>query len=96
MSRRDPCHVRMLPLSEILRLLGRPGLRVATTSTWEMPREFDEWLRITNAPERRAPLLTVMCALAQAGIRAGIDLGIGGNTVTFKHQWLLVTAEKNG
>ncbi len=93
---RDPSHVRMLPPSEILRLIGMAQLRVAATSTWEMPREFDEWLRITNSPERRAPLLTVMRALAQAGIRAGIDLNVSGNTVVFKHQWLLVTAEKSG
>ena len=92
---RDPSHVRMLPPSEILRLLGGHGLRVAETSAWEMPREFDEWIRITNAPERRDPLLTVMRALAQAGIRAGIDLEVSGNTVTFKHHWLLVTAVKN-
>ncbi len=93
---RDPSHVRMLSPSEILRLIGAAGLRVAATTTWEMPREFDEWLQITNAPERRAPLLTVMRALAQAGIRAGIDLAVSGNTLVFKHQWLLVTAEKNG
>ena len=91
---RDPSHVRMLPPGEIVRLVGMAGLRVAETSTWEMPREFDEWIRITNAPERRAPLLTIMRTLAQAGIRAGIDLGISKNTVTFKHRWLLVTAEK--
>jgi ubiquinone/menaquinone biosynthesis C-methylase UbiE len=93
---RDPSHVRMLSSSEILGLIGTAGLRVAGTSTWEMPREFDEWLRITNAPERRAPLLAVMRALAQAGIRAGIDLAVSGNTLVFKHQWLLVTAEKSG
>ncbi len=93
---RDPSHVRMLPPSEILRLIGMAGLRVAATSTWEMPREFDEWIRITNAPERRAPLLSVMRALAQAGNRAGIDLDVSGHTLVFKHQWLLVTAEKNG
>ncbi len=93
---RDPSHVRMLFPSEILGLIGTAGLRVAATSAWEMPREFDEWLRITNAPERRAPLLTVMRALAQAGIRAGIDLAVSRNTLVFKHQWLLVTAEKSG
>ncbi len=92
---RDPSHVRMLSSSEILGLIGTAGLRVAATSTWEMPREFDEWLRITNAPERRFPLLTIMRALARAGIRAGIDLAVSGDTLVFTHQWLLVTAEKN-
>jgi hypothetical protein len=58
-----------------------------------MPRDFDEWIRITNAPERVKPLYTVMLTLARAGSHAGIDLRFNGKTVVFKHRWLLVTAE---
>ncbi len=93
---RDPSHVRMLSTSELLRVIQAAGLRVTSTSTWEMQRDFEEWIRITNAPERVTPLYTIMAALAKAGIHAGIDLGSNGNTVVFKHRWLLITAEKNG
>jgi hypothetical protein len=72
-----------------------PGLRVAATSTWEMQRDFEEWIRITNAPERAKPLFTVMLTLAKAGLQAGIDLRFDGKTVLFKHRWLLVTAQKD-
>lgn len=92
---RDPTHVRMLAASEIQELFEAAGLQVTATSTWEMPRDFDEWIRITNAPERAVPLFTIMLTLAKAGIDAGIDLGFNGRTVVFKHRWLLITAEKN-
>jgi ubiquinone/menaquinone biosynthesis C-methylase UbiE len=92
---RDPTHVRMLTASEIQTLIEAAGLRVTATSTWEMRRDFDEWIRITNTPERATPLFTVMRTLAKAGIDAGIDLGFNGQTVVFKHRWLVITAEKN-
>lgn len=91
---RDPSHVRMLPASELRRLIEAAGLRVTSTSPWDMSRDFEEWIRITNAPERAAPLLTIMRTLAKAGLHAGIGLGFDGETVVFQHRWLLVTAEK--
>lgn len=92
---RDPSHLQMLSASGILGLTAAAGLRVTATSTWEMQREFGEWIRITNAPERAKPLFTVMLTLAKAGIQAGIDLRFDGKAVLFKHRWLLVTAQKD-
>jgi ubiquinone/menaquinone biosynthesis C-methylase UbiE len=91
---RDPTHVRMLPSREMLSMLESAGLRITSQVTWGMKRDYEEWIRITNAPERVKPLYTVMEALAKAGFHAGINLHFDGKTVTFTHQWLLVTAEK--
>jgi len=91
---RDPSHLQMLAATGILELIAAVGLRVTATSAWEMQREFGEWIRITNAPERAKPLFTVMVTLAKAGIHAGIDLRYDGKAVLFQHRWLLVTARK--
>ncbi len=91
---RDPTHVRMFSPSEMLELIKSTGLRMTSTATWEMERDYDEWIRITNAPERVKPLYTVMVTLAKAGIHAGINLHFNGRTVAFTHRWLLVTGEK--
>ena len=91
---RDPTHVRMFPPSEILELFQSTGLRINSKVTWEMKRDYEEWIRITNAPERVKPLYIVMEALAKAGLRAGINLYFDGKTLTFTHHWLLVTGEK--
>lgn len=91
---RDPTHVQMLSASGLLELLKTSGLGITSTVTWEMKRNYDEWIRITNAPERVKPLYTIMAALATKGIQAGINLHFDGKTVIFNHHWLLVTAEK--
>ncbi len=92
---RDPSHVRMLSASELHHALQAAGLRVLTTFAWDMARTFEEWMQITNAPERAAPLGTLMRALAKAGVRAGIDLQVSGGTVRFTHRWCLVAAERD-
>lgn len=91
---RDPTHVRMFSPSDMLELIKSAGLRITSTVSWEMKRDYDEWISITNAPERVKPLYTVMATLAKAGIHAGINLHFDGRTVVFTHCWLLVTAEK--
>ena len=91
---RDPTHVQMLSYSAMMELIQSAGLRMTSNVTWEMKRDYEEWIRITNAPERIKPLYTIMVALAKAGLHAGIHLHFDGRTVGFTHQWLLVTGEK--
>jgi len=91
---RDPSHVRMYSPRGLVELLQASGLRILSQVTWVMKREYGEWIRITNAPERVKPLYVVMANLARAGLRAGIDLHDDGKTVTFIHKWLLITAKK--
>ncbi len=91
---RDPTHVWMFSPSKMLELFQSNGLRITSTVTWEMKRDYDEWIRITNAPERVQPLYVVMEALAKAGLHSGINLHFCGKKVTFTHHWLLVTGEK--
>jgi len=93
---RDPSHVRALPEPELIALLNSAGLKVVAKDDWVNQREFGEWIKITNAPEREGPLLVVMRTLAEAGITAGIKLRVYGNRVKFDHRWVLATAEKIG
>ena len=91
---RDPSHARILPASELQELLKGVGLRITSKIAWNKKRDYDEWIRITNAPERVKPLYIVMATLARAGIQAGIHLHLDGKMVVFNHSYLLVTAEK--
>ena len=91
---RDPSHVRMISHTELKHLINSAGLAIKTEDNWIREREFTEWMQITGAPERSRPLYVVMRELAQAGIKAGIDLQINGTTVVFKHRWILITLER--
>jgi len=91
---RDPSHVRMLPESELRGQLDRVGLVVQSSLTWINQREFNEWIRITNSPERMAALQPIMSALARAGIHAGVNLRAESEEVRFDHHTLLLIAVK--
>lgn len=91
---RDPSHVRMLPRSELHRSIADAGLEIEEAITWENHREFFEWMKITAAPERIAPLNVVMTALAERGASAGIGLRLEGGKLRFEHTAALTVAIK--
>lgn len=91
---RDPSHARMLPQREILYHLEEAGIEIETTLAWTHQREFDEWLQITNAPERIAPLRVIMNTLASAGIMAGINLHLEAGKIVFEHHSRLIVGMK--
>jgi ubiquinone/menaquinone biosynthesis C-methylase UbiE len=91
---RDPSHVRMLPESELLAHIRDAGLEVDAITGWTNHHELDEWLKIANAPDRDKPLRIIMRALAEAGVRAGINLRLEADKVLFDHHPLLVVAKQ--
>jgi SAM-dependent methyltransferase len=91
---RDPSHVRMLPASELIAIVAQSGVTIERKETWDMPREFEEWVGIVANPERVAPLRTVVRALATAGEDAGMGLRLSDGVVHFVHRWQLIAARK--
>ena len=91
---RDPSHVRMLPKSELHHALETAGLAIESCNVWTNHREYEEWMKITGAPERIASLRVVMTALARGSIRAGIGLRIEGDKLRFEHTAGLTVAIK--
>lgn len=51
---RDRSHQRLLPLSEIVALLGQAGLLVRRVEVQESVREYNEWVAVTRPPARRS------------------------------------------
>lgn len=92
---RDPSHVRMLPLSELKKQIQSVGLEVIKEEGWIMEREYSEWVKITNAPERDKPLNVIMSNLAKAEVKTGINLTLKDGEIRFNHTWVLIVAEKS-
>jgi ubiquinone/menaquinone biosynthesis C-methylase UbiE len=91
---RDPSHVRMLPGSELLSLVSGAGFAIESQSSWDKPREFEEWMGIVNDASRVPPLRAVVRALATAGASAGMGLSVDGEKIRFFHRWNLIAARK--
>jgi hypothetical protein len=84
----------MLPKSELHACLQAAGLAIEAAQSWVNRREFEEWVGITAAPERAAPLRVVMTELARAGRRAGTSLRLEDGKLLFEHTaWLTVAAK---
>lgn len=91
---RDPSHVRMLPVRELLGLVTDAGFVVETESTWDQPRGFEEWAAIVDDPQRIGPLRVIVDRLARAGEHAGFGLTVTDGAVGFFHRWHLVVGRK--
>ena len=91
---RDPSHVRMLPDSELSSLVTEAGFVIESKTTWDKPREFEEWMGIVNDASRVPPLRAVVRALASAGASAGMGLALDGGKIKFFHRWNLIAARK--
>jgi ubiquinone/menaquinone biosynthesis C-methylase UbiE len=91
---RDPSHVRMLPATELASVVQRAEFEIAAQDTWDKARAFEEWADIVADPERVAPLRTIVHALAEAGLDAGMGLAISGGEIVFAHRWHLIVARK--
>lgn len=91
---RDPSHVRMLPPSEMDRIIADAGFQNLETVTWDKDREFDEWMGIVNDPTRVEPLRVMTKAVAEAGRQAGIGLRVQDGQIHFFHRWRLAAADR--
>src|SRR5258706_13868570 len=91
---RDPSHVRMLPDSELAALVGGAGFAIESLTSWDKPREFEEWMGIVNDASRVPPLRAVVRALANAGVSAGMGLSTDGDAIRVFHRWNLIGARR--
>jgi ubiquinone/menaquinone biosynthesis C-methylase UbiE len=93
---RDPSHVRMLPVSELTTLIEGAGLTIQRSETWDEQREFEEWVRIVDDPQRVGPVRVVVRTLAGLGQHAGTGWSLADGKIVFFHRWHLIVARKVG
>jgi SAM-dependent methyltransferase len=62
---RDPSRVGMLPGSELTSLVRDAGFAIESLTTWDEPREFEEWMGIVNDASRVPPLRAVGACAGQ-------------------------------
>jgi ubiquinone/menaquinone biosynthesis C-methylase UbiE len=91
---RDPSHVKMLSETHLDDTVVGAGFQILANSTWDKPREFEEWMGIANDPLRTQSLREIARTLAEAGRTAGMGLALENSTIVFFHRWRLITAER--
>ena len=90
---RDPSHIRMLPESELLKVINEAGFRVISTDHWLQQRQFGEWAAIVENARSLKSLEVAMRTIAEAGITAGVNLRSSPDSVEFVHHWMFIVAQ---
>jgi len=91
---RDPTHIKMLSLNEFVDLFRITQLKVNKVKYIDMQRYYDEWLEITNAPERYNAIFTILKNLISSDKRAGINLQMENDKINFVHKWVIYQLKK--
>ena len=87
---RDPSHTRCLPLSELIALFGRAGLRDLRAATYATPRELDEWFAISHTPADVAERVRDSFIASMADDATGLNVHYEGDRVCFSHTFTWV------
>jgi len=91
---RDPSHTRSLPLSELIALFGRAGLRDLRATTYITPRELGEWFAISRTPADMAEQVRAAFLAAIPGDTTGLNVRQDGEHVCFDHTFAWVMGVK--
>ena len=92
---RDPSHIRMLPEDELFSRVKDADFVIQKISGWDKDREFEEWCKIANDPQRIEPLRTIARTLARDGRHAGFGLSLNDqDELKFFHRWRMIVADK--
>lgn len=90
---RDPSHIRMLPESELLKVVNEAGFHIVSTDHWLQQRQFGEWAAIVENGRSLKSLEVVMKTMAAMGLTAGVNLRSSSGSVEFMHHWMFVVAQ---
>ena len=91
---RDPSHTKCLCLEEFDQVFDACGFVVEATEFYDVPRNYDEWLEITNSPERYNSLEVIIRQLIEAGKTAGMEFKIDNERISFIHKWVIFRLRK--
>ncbi|HVC30465.1 MAG TPA: methyltransferase domain-containing protein, partial [Steroidobacteraceae bacterium] len=82
---RDPSHTRSLPVSELVALGERNGLRTLRTQTVRRERGLEEWVAISKTPPETVEAVRRLLIAAIEGDSAGIGVWLDGSEPHFWH-----------
>jgi ubiquinone/menaquinone biosynthesis C-methylase UbiE len=93
---RDPSHTRSLPVSELVALGERCGLRDIRTQTSRRERGLEEWVAISKTPPETVAAVRKLLIQAIADDTAGIGVWLAGDEPHFWHTMVWCVGSKPG
>lgn len=91
---RDPSHVEMRSPSGLMTMLSAEGLIPAGSTSGALPRELEEWCRVSASPPDIVARVRAMLLETIPGDLAGLAPLLDGETLRFRHRWAIVVARR--
>ena len=90
---RDRSHERLLPLSEVVALVGQAGLGLRRVEVQDSTREYNEWVAVTRPPARRSEHIRRLLQGSVEQDLGGLNVQQEDDTFLFVQQiaWLLAS-----
>lgn len=91
---RDPAHTRALPLSELVAMFGRLGLRIRLLETYEVVHHAEEWLRQGRASPEASQEIHRLLEEAVGADRDGLHTRRENGEIVFTYTVVRLVAHK--
>jgi ubiquinone/menaquinone biosynthesis C-methylase UbiE len=92
---RDPSHVRIYSLSEIKTLLDKIGATVFDLTHWDIPQDFEEWMRRAGANKRKMEEIERLMRQSVEGDATGLRVKIEDGRMGFTYDVVILIIDKN-
>ncbi|MDL5501616.1 MAG: hypothetical protein QSU88_00205, partial [Candidatus Methanoperedens sp.] len=90
---RDQSHVRINSLSEIKKMFEETGTVIKDISHWEIPQDFDEWIRRAGTDEETIKKIRRLMTESLANDSTGLHVKIEDGKLGFIYDTIILIAD---
>ena len=93
---RDPSHVRIYSLSEMKNMLKDIGAVVVDIEHWDIPQDFDEWVKRAGTGEKETEIIEGLMAGSVDGDSTGLRVNLEDGRLGFTYDTVILNANARG
>lgn len=87
---RDPSHVRIYTLTEIMGMFTNVGLDIVDIGHWDVPMEFEDWIKRAGTVGKEAEVIRKMIVGSIINDRTGLRVKIENGNLGFTYDTVIV------
>ncbi len=90
---RDPSHVRIYTLSEMIRMFNASGAVIADINHWDIQQDFEEWARRAGTDEAKIKVIENMMRQSLKDDSTGLHVKIEDGRLGFTYDTVILVAD---
>ncbi|MCX9084314.1 MAG: methyltransferase domain-containing protein [Candidatus Methanoperedens sp.] len=90
---RDPSHVRINALSEMVEMFNDIGAKIKDISNWDIPQDFEEWMERAGTDEAKTAVIRRLMKESLAGDSTGLRMKFENGRLVFAYDTIILVAK---